>query len=189
MEQLHPRLRTYFSTIPAGKVGIGAGVFDTFGTRYRWLAPFLTPMRHRGVIVPGLHRDVPFRVENRTVSGRALAKRILSLDNGSWTMSDSVRFTRRGCIVDRLGHPETVAASFEIDIVDGELRMVSRAVGLKLGRLRIRVPSGAAPRVRLTERFDDETERQQVKLTIDMPVLGRVYEYSGSFTYRIEDDE
>ncbi len=188
MEQLHPRLRAYFSSIPVGKVGVGEGVFERFGTRYRWLTPLLAPLRSRGVIVPGWHRNVPFRVENRTVSGTARARRTLRFPSGPWAMVDAVRATRRGRVVDQLGSPKTIAASFDVDIVDGELRLTSRAVGVKLGRARLRLPQWAAPRVRLTERYDDTTEKQRVHLTIDVPGLGRVYEYEGSFTYRIEEE-
>ena len=188
MAELHPRLRAYFSSIPADKVGVGEGVFERFGTRRRWLAPLLAPLRGRGVIVPGWHRDVAFRVENRTVSGVATARRTLSLPAGAWTMVDAVRTSRRGGVVDQLGSPRTIAARFDIDVVDGELRMTSRAVGIKLGRARLRLPRSVSPRVRLTERYDDASDEQRVHLTIDVPVLGRVYEYEGSFTYRIEED-
>jgi hypothetical protein len=46
-----------------------------------------------------------------------------------------------------------------------------------------------APRVRLTERFDDTDELQHVALTLIAPVLGRIYEYAGSFHYSIEAGE
>lgn len=193
MSQLHPVLRRYFSAIPAGSVGVGEGVFVRFGTRHRWLAPFLKPMQRRGVIVPGLHRDVWFRIENRTVldgtgNGRAVAERTLMLDTGVWTMTDAVSLNPHGRVVDVLGEPGLVAASFDIETHDGALRMRSRAVGLRLGSLRMRLPRPIAPRIQLTERFDEATARQHVRLTIDAPVLGRVYEYGGSFVYRIEEE-
>lgn len=188
MAELHPRLCAYFSSIPAGKVGVGEGVFERFGTRRRWLAPLLALLRSRGVIVPGWHRNVPFRVENRTVAGAATARRTLRFPTGPWVMVDAVRTSRRGGVVDQLGSPRTVAASFDVAVVNGELRMTSRAVGVKLGRLRLRMPQSVSPRVQLTERYDDASDEQRVHLTIDVPVLGRVYEYAGSFTYRIEED-
>lgn len=188
LAELHPKLREYFSTIPEGKVGIGTGAFVTFGTRHRWLAPVLAPLRQRGVLTAGLHRDVAFRVENRTVSGRAVAQRTMQLNTGPWVMRDAVRCARSGRVVDRLGHPETVAASFDLHVEQGALTMRSRAVGIKLGILRLRLPTLFAPHIVLRERFDDDRQLQRVELTIDVPVLGRVYEYAGWFRYRIEDE-
>lgn len=43
--------------------------------------------------------------------------------------------------------------------------------------------------IRLTERFDDALDRQRMSLTVDAPLLGRVYEYRGDFTYRIHHSE
>ncbi len=68
------------------------------------------------------------------------------------------------------------------------LHLTSRAVGIRWGRLRIRLPRVLSPVVRLTERFDDAIDRQRVSVAIDMPVLGRIYEYAGDFSYRIEEE-
>lgn len=188
LSRLHPALQTYFAGPPHGSVGIGEGVFESFGTRHRWLGPLLAPMRRRGVIVPGMHHDVPFRVENRTIGGRAVAARALRLRTGEWTMCDSVTVNRHGRIVDVLGVPDLVSVSFDLDVEDGMLRMTSRAVGVRIGRVRIRVPRLFAPQVRLTEEYDDAAQTQHVTLTIDLPLLGRVYGYGGRFRYRIEED-
>jgi hypothetical protein len=51
------------------------------------------------------------------------------------------------------------------------------------------MPRALSPVVRLTERFDDALDRQFVALTIDVPLVGRVYEYRGHFRYRIESIE
>ncbi len=42
--------------------------------------------------------------------------------------------------------------------------------------------------IRLRESHDESTGRQRVELTVDLPVIGRVYEYHGTFTYRIEQE-
>lgn len=188
MEHLHPSLQTYFSTIPEGSVGIGEGEFECFGTRHRWLTPVFALLRRRGVIVPGMHHHVPFRVENRTVAGQAVARRTVQLTNGDWTMTDAVSFQPPARVVDVLGAPATAEVTFQVGVRDGALELTSQGMALRLGRVRIPVPRPLAARVRLTERFDETTGRQRVDLTVDAPILGRVYEYRGSFTYRIEDD-
>lgn len=189
LDALHPRLRTYFEAIPDGAVGIGEGVFACVGTPRRWLWPFLRVLERRGVVAAGWERDVPFRVENRTIASRAIAERTLDLARGPWTMHDAVALTRRGRVVDELGEPGLLAACFDVDVRHGALRLISRAVGIRLGRFRLRIPRPLAPVIRLTERFDDALDRQFVALTVDAPLLGRVYEYRGEFTYRIQHPE
>lgn len=186
LDDLHPRLRTYFQAIPDGSVGLGDGVFDRVGTPRRWLWPILRMLERRGVVAACWERDVPFRVENRTIASRAIGERTFHLARGPWVMHDAVALTRHGRVVDELGEPGMVAACFDVETRDGALELTSRAVGFRLGRLRVRIPQLLSPVVRLTERFDDTADRQHVSLTIDAPIIGRVYEYRGSFRYRIE---
>lgn len=185
---LHPTLQQYFAALPADHVGIGDGVFHRVGTPRRWLWPFLRPLQSRGVVFAGWEHNVPFRITNRLVAGRATGERVFLLPSGAWTMRDAVALKPHGRIVDELGEPATVAASFEIAVEDEALRMTSRAVGIRLGRLRLRLPRLISPVVRLNEQFDDDIQRQRVDVTIDVPFLGRVYEYAGDFTYRIEKE-
>ena len=103
-------------------------------------------------------------------------------------MHDAVALTRHGRVVDELGAPGLIAACFDLDVRDRALELTSRAVGLRLGHLRLRLPRALSPIVRLTERFDDDRDRQFVSVSIDAPLLGRVYEYRGHFEYRIETD-
>ncbi|MGW8481650.1 DUF4166 domain-containing protein [Microbacterium sp. NPDC055903] len=186
--ELHPELRQYFSGIDEGMVGVGEGVFDQVGTPRRWLHPLLYPLQRRGILVAGWYRDVPFRIENRTVAGRAVADRVFRLPFGDWIMRDAVAVKTHGRLVDELGEPPLFAASFDVHVQAGALRLRSRAVGLRLGRLRFRAPGWISPVVTLTERFDDASGRQRVSLKIRMPLLGLVYEYAGSFDYRIEQE-
>lgn len=187
IHELHPALRTYFQAIPDGSVGVGEGVLHRIGTPRRWLWPFLRPLERRGVIVACWENDVPFRVENRTIASRAIGERAFHIARGSWTMRDAVALTRHGRVVDELGEPGLIAACFDVDVHDGSLILTSRAVGIRLRRLRIRLPRLLSPVIRLTERFDDVLGRQIVELTVTAPVIGRVYEYSGDFTYSIEE--
>ena len=187
IDELHPRLRAYFQPIPEGKVGVGEGVFSYVGTTRRWLWPFLRLLQRRGVVAACGEHDVPFRVVNRTVASRAIGTREFHFARGSWTMHDAVAVTRHGRVVDELGEPALVAACFDVDVQGGALALTSRAVGIRLGRLRVRVPRLLSPVVRLSERFDDEIDRQRVALTVDIPLIGRVYEYRGSFSYRLEE--
>ncbi|KQO99867.1 DUF4166 domain-containing protein [Leifsonia sp. Leaf264] len=191
VESLHPRLRAYFAAVPVGRVGRGAGVFDVVGTPRRWTWPVLALLGRSGVVFPVWERDVAFTVENRaTATGAITARRTFELAECARTMVDRVAFTPIGIVDElgggRLGGP--VRAAFDVDVSDGALVLQSTRVGVRLAGLRIELPRCIAPSVRLVESFDDASERQRVAVTIDLPVIGRVYEYSGSFRYGILKD-
>ncbi|MGM7668266.1 DUF4166 domain-containing protein [Microbacterium sp. A93] len=188
MHELHPTLQQYFSSLPEGHIGVGEGVFSRVGTPRRWLWPLLRPLHERGVVYAGWQLSVPFRVTNRLVNGRAVSEREFLLPGQSWTMRDAVSLRPHGRLVDELGEPGIVAASFEAEVRDGALMMTSHTVGIRIGMAKVRFPRFLSPVVRLTESFDDVLERQRVAVTIDVPLLGRVYEYAGDFSYRIEED-
>lgn len=187
-QELHPSLRTYFGTVPAGHVGVGEGVFERAGSPRRILWPLLRLLQSRGVAFAGWHADVPFTVRNRTIAGRAIAERTFHLPGGDWRMHDAVVVTTGGVLADELGEPGTVRAAFDLSVEGGRLLLRSTAVGLRIGRLRIRIPAPLAPRIRLTEGVVPATGRQRVEVTIDLPLLGRIYEYAGEFSYRVEEE-
>lgn len=188
MPLLDPPTQTYFRGVPEGHVGIGEGVFAGVGTRHRWLAPLLRPLHRRGILVAGWYTDVPFRIENRVVAGRAIAERTLALPGGAWTMRDAVALKPHGRLVDELGEPALFAASFDVGTDRGALRLTSHAIGMRIGRLRPRISGRLVPRIRLREGLDADSGRQRVELTIDAPLIGRIYEYTGTFAYRIEEE-
>jgi hypothetical protein len=186
--QLHPALREYFSAVPRGSVGIGEGVFERIGTPRRWLWPALGMLQRHGVVHAGWHQDLPFTVRNRTIAGKAISARTLHLPEGDWTMRDAVGGRPHGRVLDQLGEPTTLVVAFEV-FVDGDaLALRSTRVGIRLGRVRLRLPKFLAPIVRLRESAEKQAGRQRVSLTVDLPVIGRLYEYEGTFSYTIRDD-
>jgi hypothetical protein len=177
-ERLHPRLHAYFAAIPPGRVGRGEGTFDRVGTPRRWFWPALLLLQRRRILFPVWERDVPFTIENRAEAGALRAVRTFHLRSGVRVMADLVAFD--GSLVDRLGDGGRLRARLVASVVEGELQLVSTSTHWGW------IPLPFAPRVRLTERFDDTAGRQHVALRLESPVLGCVYEYSGYFDYRIE---
>lgn len=189
MHELHPRLRAYFTAIPPGHVGYGRGTFDVVGTPRRVLWPVLAILGRLGVAFPVHEFYVPFSVENRQAGPASVgAMRRFGLHGGTRMMWDVMHETR-GRLVDVLGRGGRIRAAFDATVIDGALELRSTSVGVLFGPLRLRMPSALAPRVRLVEQFDDETQSQHVDVTLDAPLLGRLYEYSGSFTYEVRPEE
>lgn len=98
-------------------------------------------------------------------------------------MVDAVSLDPSG-LVDRLGRRATVLAHLTAGVEAGALVLESTSARV----FGIPVPAALAPRMRLTERWDDAIGRQHVALTLDAPLIGRLYEYSGSFTYEIREE-
>lgn len=185
---LHPRLRGYFSLIPPGRVGVGEGVFDTVGTRRAWLRPFIRPFADADVLFPVWERDVPFTVVNTSTqdAGRpgVIGERTFRLAGGDRVMRDLIVATPDG-LVDILGARRRFRALFAAEVLEGGLRLESTRVSVRVGSRQLILPRLIAPRVRLTERFSDADDRQHVVVTVDVPLIGRVYEYAGSFRYEV----
>lgn len=183
---LHPALNTYFSPVPRGSVGIGEGVFERVGTPRRWLWPVLRMLQGGGAVLAGWHEHVPFTIRNRTIAGRAVSVRTLHLPGGDWFMKDTVIARPDGSVVDRIGEPTTLAVAFDVSVDEHALALRSTAMGVRLGGLRVRIPRLLAPVVRLRESAEKQVGRQRVELTVDAPLIGRIYEYAGTFSYRVE---
>lgn len=183
VDELHPRIREYVRAIPAGSVGIGTGRFDVVGTPRRWLWPVLALLARDGVLFPVWQHAVDFRIENRDDDGILRARRTFAFRRGESVMVDAVSLDPSG-LVDRLGRRATVLAHLVARVEAGALVLESTSARV----FGIPVPAALAPRMRLTERWDDATDRQHVALTLDAPLLGRLYEYSGSFTYELREE-
>lgn len=188
IEEAHPKTAWYFRTIPAGRVGVGRGTFTTAGSRHRWLRPLFRIAEAAGVAFAGWEREVPFRIENRTVGGCAVATRWFELPGRTWVMPDIVTLGTGGVLRNEIGPRGTVVTTFDIGVRHGAVVLRIRRVGLRLGPLRLTVPRFLQPTIRLVERWDEERERHHVAMTIDAPLLGRVYEYTGYFEYTIESE-
>ncbi|MCU1414138.1 MAG: hypothetical protein JWN80_1478 [Microbacteriaceae bacterium] len=194
IEQLHPKLRAYFSTIPEGSVGVGGGVFSVVGTPRRWLWPALALLGRQGIAFPAWQRDVPFAIRNHPVTDahgrdavlafRTFRFRTFLSRGGERRMVDAITAERRG-LVDYLGDERRWVARLSATVVGGELHLASTSFAVRLGRFEVPIPRRFAPVVELVERFDDSTDRQHVSLAITSPTFGRLYEYSGSFRYVI----
>ncbi|HWS52004.1 MAG TPA: DUF4166 domain-containing protein [Microbacterium sp.] len=189
ISELHPRTQRYFRTIPDGYVGVGTGVFTTAGSRHRWLRPLFRLAEAAGVAFAGWETDVPFRIENRTVDGCAVAVREFELAGRTWVMPDTVMLTHRGVLRNAIGVRGSVVTSFDCDVRDEALVLSVRRVGLRIGRLRLSAPAFLRPRISLVEHWDDERQQHHVDMTIDAPIIGRVYEYRGYFEYAVESEK
>ena len=179
---LTPALQTYFGAVPAGSEGRGSGVFTTVGTPRRWLWPVLALLAWDNVIFPVWERDVPFTIVNRpTAHGTIRASRTFHFPSGDRTMVDEVGITNSG-LIDRLGRSGTVETALIATVTDGALTLRSTSTTLRFGPLR--VPLGAlSPRVILRE--ESRGGAQSVALRLEAPVIGRIYEYAGTFTYTV----
>lgn len=187
---LHPRLREYFTGIPSGNVGIGRGVFDLVGTPRRWLWPVLWVLRRQKVLFPVWAQNVPFTVVNCPQSSPSArptvsAVRTFHFGTGDRSMVDEITAGPDG-LVDDLGARKRYRVALSATVDDGALVMSSTSLRVRIGRRSLPIPKLVAPRVALVERFDDATDLQRVAVTVDLPLIGRLFYYAGAFRYEIK---
>ncbi|MFF1572107.1 DUF4166 domain-containing protein [Leifsonia sp. NPDC058292] len=188
LTELHPRLAPYFRQLPPGSHGVGIGVFDTVGTPRRWLWPLLALVAPAHVAFPVWERDVPFTVLNSPHPAGVRAERVFRLRSGERTMVDLIS-AESDALVDRLGAPVRFETRLRAFVVDGGLRLESIASAVRFRRVRVPLPRFAGPRITLTERYDAVRDAQRVEIAVVAPVIGRLYEYAGTFRYEIRTGE
>lgn len=185
---LHPRLRAYVAAIPPGHHGVGRGTYEDVGTRRRWLWPVLAILAREQVLFPAHQRDVPFRIRNDEGPWGRRARRDFGFLSGRRTMVDEVHLVE-GRLVDDIGAHRRFRAELDARVDGGALVLTSTRMSLRIGGRRIPLPRRWSPRLRLVERFVDAEGRQRVDLVLDAPVIGTLYEYRGTFEYRIVGGE
>ncbi|WP_378146474.1 DUF4166 domain-containing protein [Cnuibacter sp. UC19_7] len=186
--RLHPRLRAYVGAIPPGRHGTGHGTYEVAGTRRRWLWPVLGILAREHVLFPAGQRDVPFRIRNEEGPAGRRARREFDFLSGPRTMVDEVRFID-GRLVDDIGTHRRFRAELVARVDDGALVLTSIRMLVRVGGHHIPLPRRWSPRILLVERFVDAEDRQRVELVLDAPVIGRLYEYRGTFEYGIVGGE
>lgn len=185
---LHPRLRDYVDAIPPGHRGVGRGTYEVAGARRRWLRPALAILAREQVLFPAYQRDVPFRIRNEEGPWGRRARREFGFLSGRRTMVDEVHLVE-GRLVDDIGVHRRFRAELDARVEGGALHLTSTRMLVRLGPLLIPLPRRWSPRLALVERFVDSEGRQRVDLVLDAPLIRTLYEYRGTFEYRIVGGE
>ncbi len=90
-----------------------------------------------------------------------------------WTQAD-------GLLTEHMGPNEL---RFQLDVADGTLFYLTKAVALRLGPCRLWLPSFLAPQVTASEK--PQGNGVQVSVEVRLPLLGRLITYEGTLT-RVE---
>lgn len=183
IRSLPPVLRRYFGPVPEGHVGVGEGVYEIVGSRYRRTAGTLLRWSARhDVLFPESGRDIPFVVENRAAAdGTLRGTRWFGFPRATRVMRDTMHVVG-GEIVQRLGRRGGLEVRLAARASAEGMLLRSRRLAWRIRGLRVPLPRIAGVEVRETE---DGNGRQRVDVRLRMPLLGEVFRYSGTFVYRI----
>ena len=125
--------------------------------------------------------NVPFEIANSpSLGGRASVRKFL-FARGEDSMVDFMT-VENDALVDYLGTHKRYRATFAGSVSDGSLLLTSTSVATRILGAWVRLPL----HVHLTEQWTGENQR--VAVTLVAPVVGRIYEYTGSFSYEVCDD-
>lgn len=186
----------HYAEGPGDETGIGEGVFEVAGSRWRWLGLAVRPFVGPSLLVTRYERDVPFRLENRgrTASSgdpELHAVRDFRFRYGGQRFIDVLRpGLVPGTIQNLLGRAGRVEIRLRCEVTaEGHLVLRSDRVWFRFGRLRIRLRGPLGIRAEVENGFDEATERHTVRSVARNPILGTVLEYRGSFSYRLDSAE
>lgn len=184
ISELSPALQAYFGGVPEGSRGVGEGVFTRVGSPRRVLWPLLALLGRWDVVWPVWEREVPFTVLNVPTPHGLVSMRRFRFSAGDRVMTDRTIFTPHG-LRQRLGAGERVVVELRVTPDGTGLTITSGRVGVRMLGLRWSLPASVSPRVTVQERTLLDG-RHHVSLTLDAPVIGRIYEYAGAFVYHVE---
>ncbi|GAD33045.1 hypothetical protein MTS1_00389 [Microbacterium sp. TS-1] len=180
-------LRAYFGPVPAGSVGRGRGVYDEAGYRGpHWLRPLMSLFARRGVMFPEAGTDVPFAITNTPQrDGTLRGERDFFFAGARRRMVDTMTSPRSGEIIDRLGPRGGLEVRLRAEAGSTGMRLRSVALAVRCGALRLPLPTVAG--VTVVETADPaDAAVQWVDVRVRACLVGEIFRYRGSFTYRIE---
>lgn len=166
------------------------GVFAIAGSRFGRLAGLASPVVGPGLLVTRFARDVPFRID--TVAGRSRSGRATLGTVREFRFPDATQHVRDrlvatgqpGIVQNALGSRGRVQMLEECSVTDGgALHMRTRAVALRLGRLRIPLRGVLRIDVELVDGWDEARRRRTIEMRATSPVFGTVLEYGGWYRY------
>lgn len=188
IDRLQPELSHYVGGAARGEAGIGRGVYEFAGPSKSWLVPLFAAIARADALFGERGRAglTVVNVPHADSHGRLClsSTRTFAFADVTRTMQDTMLAGRDGLLHDFLGRSRFLEVSLRLSVSpEGWLRMRSVGTWLWVGRVRIPVPQILSARVDLLERWDAETASQRVEVTLTHPILGRVFEYRGSFEY------
>lgn len=185
-EALHPALRAQLRDPRRRQVL--SGRFPVAGSRLGALNALARPAVGPAALLTRYERDVPFQVElsaTADADGRPVlhTTRRFGFRSGQQTLLDALYATaEEGVLRSRLGARGRVEVLMVCDVTDdGALVLVSRRVSLRLGRIRMPLPRGLSPAIRVRDGWDDAHQRRTIDMTAGHPLVGGVLEYRGWF--------
>lgn len=181
---LPSQLRAYFGPIPPGYEGVGAGVFEEAGLRFRILRPAFALAARLGIAFPERGVDVAFDVCNApAIDGSRRGIRRFRFGAATRVMIDRMDVIG-GRLVDRLGRGGLLEVELDAHVRENSVRLSSRRLALRVRNRRVPLPR--VMRVEVVEEVvDGPPGGQAVTVRVSAPVLGEIYGYRGVFSYAV----
>ncbi len=186
--KLHPRIQERFGFDSKAEVAsIGHGVMD-----YIWFSKLATiPLQlgtMRNIMFPQSGKTIPFTIENyayRDRFGRETVtwNRRFKFQNKLRKFDATMIYSRkRNRIVDYLGNKQHLAVDLSISVAsNGGIRIRSGDQRFYEGWLQFRFPRTLTGVAEVCEWYDDTEEQFKISVEVRNPLIGRVFQYKGSF--------
>lgn len=164
------------------------GRFTAAGSRLGAVNALARPFVGPAALLTAYERDVPFQVElrsTRDAEGSPVLRttRRFRFRVGEQTIADALSVaTVTGAVRSALGSRGRAEVTMLCDVdSEGSLRLVSQGIALRLCGVRLPLPRGLGPRIRVTDGWDEVHQRRTIEMIARHPLIGTVLEYRGWF--------
>ena len=181
----------FLGSAEGGQEAFLVGSMDRVWHRYRWLTPILWLLAQTRTLFPETGRDIPATMSVRTFRDAAgepwqTWQRTFAFGGRHRFFNARMTFDPlTGRAIEHTGPGSLLEVPWQIERRAGMLEIEALSVALRLGRVRIPLPSACSVGVHATETTDPATPDQiHIELALRNPWLGPVFGYEG--TFRVE---
>lgn len=185
---LHPRMQERFGfTSDDDVAAIGRGTMEYVRNGGLYTLPFLTAGATMNTMFPEENTAVPFTIRNYAYEdsyGRETVTwlRTFQLPKERRFDAAMIYSEERDRIVDYLGERHHLAVDIDLTVSDeGGVELATGAQRLYLFGTGFDFPLVLSARANVHEWYDEATDAYRISVSVTNPIMGLVFEYSGSF--------
>lgn len=193
-DELHPKIQERFGfTSDDGVACIGRGTMDYVRNGGFHVFPFLLVGATHNTMFPEENTAVPFEIRNYAYEdqyGREVVTWLRTFQMPRERQFDAamVYSETRDRIVDYLGSHHHLAVDINLSVSDRDgLRLRTGDQRLYWFGHGVAFPLVLSARADVHEWYDDDAEQYRIEVEVRNPLVGRIFEYAGSFEVEWRD--
>ncbi|MFD2043881.1 DUF4166 domain-containing protein [Ornithinibacillus salinisoli] len=185
--KLHPMLQRRYAFENATPF-MAKGVMKNVYSGPRWLYPLFILGTKWDVLFPEYGQNIPFQIKNTPLKSRGDEEQVLW--EREFIFGKKKRYfnalmsldEKRNVIKDYFGEPPVFYSDLALIVTEyGGLIIESKKQRIVLGKLEIPLPKLLQGKAIIKEEFDEEKGIYFISVTVNNPLIGRLFGYEGEF--------